>query len=263
MKKPLRIGCLVLLLYCIACSLLVAISGRGWFLFAAEWGTLQGGTVPERERMILRGVDIVTAPLQVAILVPLAAVNYIQAHTGERGRKRAERQRQEAACKQYWEWLDEDFDRIYAEPGFLEPTNIPAMKALDGWTRYYFKKEDSERKRRFAEYCLGHPELMPPLREFWRMCNVPEDLQRRALTVALDLAEKNPDEDVKWLLWGLMNVTTTYNFSPTQPPPYTFSDETLQGYLTNSVEIIRWSAQEALANRASYRDYLRRQNEGR
>ena len=93
------------------------------------------------------------------------------------------------------------------------------------------------------------------------MGNVPEDLQRRALTVALDLAEKNPEKDVKSLLWGLMNVTTTYDFSPTRPPPYTFSDETLQDYLTNSTEIIRWSAQEALANRASYRDHLRRQNE--
>ena len=273
MKKPLRIGCLVLLLYCIACSLLSAISGQGMFLSIAALGTLQGGNIPERERMILRGVDIVTAPLQVAIVLPMAAIQYIRDHTGERGRELAERKRQEAACEQYMKCLDEDFDRIYAEPGFLNPTNKPAMKALDVWTRYHFKEdvwtryhfkeEDAERKRRFAEYCLGHPELMPPLREFWRMCNVPEDLQRRALTVALDMAEKNPDEDVKWLLWGLMNVTTTYNFSPSQPPPYTFSDETLQGYLTNSVEIIRWSAQEALANRASYRDYLRRQNEGR
>lgn len=263
MKKPLRIGCLAFLLYCMACSLLVAIIGEGLFLFHAEIATLQGGSVPARDRMLLRGVDIVTAPLQVAIVLPLAAVNYIQEHTGERGRELAERKRQKAAYGQYMKWLDEDFDRIYAEPGFLEPTNIPAMKALDGWTRYYFKKEDSERKRRFAEYCLDHPELMPPLREFWRMCNVSEDLQRRALAVALDMAEKNPDEDVKWLLWGLMNATTTQSFSPSRPPPYTFSDEILQGYLTNSTEIIRWSAQEALAGRASYRDYLRRQNEGR
>ena len=263
MKKPLRIGCLVLLLYCIVCSLWVAISGQGWFLFSAEWGTLQGGTVPERERIFLRNIDIVTAPLQVAILLPLAAVDYIQDHTGERGRKLAEGKRQEAAYKQYLKWLDEDFDRIYVESAFLDPTNKPAMKALNSWAGYHFKKEDSERKRRFAEYCLDHPELMPPLREFWRMGNVPEDLQRRALTVALDLAEKNPDEDVKWLLWGLMNVTITHNFPPSRPPPYTFSDETLQGYLTNSTEIIRWSAQESLASRATYRDYLRRQNEGR
>lgn len=260
MKKPLRIGCLVFLLYCIACSLLVAVIGRGWFLFAAEFGTLQGGSIPEQKRRFLRNVDIVTAPLQVAILVPLAAVNYIQEHTGERGRRLAERKRQKAAYEQYMKWLDEDFDRIYAEPGFLDPTNKPAMKALDVWTRYHFKEEE---KRRFAEYCLAHPELMPPLREFWRMGNVPEDLQRRALPVAIDLAEKNPDEDVKWLLWGLMNVTTTWNFSPNRPPPYTFSDETLQGYLTNSTEIIRWSAQEALSNRATYRDRRLRQNERR
>ena len=258
MKKPLRIGCLVFLLYCIACSLLVAISGYGWFLFAAEWGTLQGGSVPEQERRFLRNMDIVTAPLQVAILVPLAAVNYIQEHTGERGRRHAERKRQEAAYEQYMKWLDEDFDRIYAEPGFLDPTNKPAMKALDAWTRYHFKEDDAEWKRRFAEYGLAHPELMPPLREFWRMGNVPEDLQRRALPVAIDLAERNPDEDVKWLLWGLMNVTTTWNYSPARIPPYTFSDETLQGYLANSNDIIRWCAQESLANRATYRDHLLR-----
>ena len=258
MKKPLRIGCLVFLLYCIACSLLVAIIGRGLFLFVAEIGTLQGGNIPARDRMILRGVDIVTAPLQVAIVLPLAAVNYIQEHTGERGRRHAERKRQEAAYGQYMKWLDEDFDRIYAKPGFLDPTNKTAMKTLDVWTRSHFKEDDAEWRRRFAEYGLAHPELMPPLREFWRMGNVPEDLQRRALPVALDLAEKNPDEDVKWLLWGLMNVTTTWNYSPARLPPYTFSDETLQGYLASSNDIIRWCAQESLANRATYRDHLLR-----
>ena len=94
--------------------------------------------------MILRGVDILTAPLQVAIVLPLAAVNYIQEQTGERGCELAERKRQEAVYEQYMKWLDEDFDRIYAEPGFLDPTNKPAMKALDAWTRYHFKDEGDE-----------------------------------------------------------------------------------------------------------------------
>ena len=259
MKKPLRIGCLAVLLYCTACCLWAAFcDAPGLFLFVAEIGTLQGGNIPDRDRAFLRGVDIVTAPLQVAIVLPLAAVNHIREHTRERGRELAERERQKAAYGQYMEMLDEDFDRIYAEPGFLDPTNKPAMKALDVWTRYHFRDDDAGWKRRFAEYCLGHTELMLPLREFWRLGHVPEDLQRRALPVVLDMAGKNPDEDVKWLLCGLMNVTTTCNYSPSGEPPYTFSDETLQGFLSNSNDIIRWSAQESLSNRATYRAYLRR-----
>ena len=98
---------------------------------------------------------------------------------------------------------------------------------------------------------------MIPLRDLWRLCKFPADLQRRALTVALEIAERDPSEDVKWLLWGLMDVSAK-DVSPGQEVLYTFSDEELQGYVTNKIEIIKWSAQETLKNRASYRSYLRR-----
>ena len=90
------------------------------------------------------------------------------------------------------------------------------------------------------------------------MCKFPEDQQKRALTVALELAENNPSEEVKWLLWGIMNVTAK-DVSPGREVPYTFSDEMIQGYATNKIEIIRWCAQQTLKNRASYRSYLRRE----
>ena len=207
--------------------------------------------------IFLRCVDIVTAPAQITIFTPLFIVKYISEHTGESGRRRAEMERQEAAYERYMKLLDEDFDRIYAETEFLDPTNAPAMKALNRWPRWHSGEFNIERKRRFCEYCLAHAELMIPLRDLWRLCKFPADLQRRALTVALELAERDPSEDVKWLLWGLMNVSAK-DVSPGQEIPYTFSDEELQGYVTSKNEIIRWSAQEALKNRASYRSYLRR-----
>ena len=205
----------------------------------------------------LRCVDIVTAPAQVAIFTPLLIVKYIGNHTGERGRERARLEQEQAAYERYMKLLDEDFDRIYAETEFLNPANAPAMKALDRWPRWHSGEFNIERKRRFGEYCLAHAELMIPLRDLWRLCKFPADLQRRALTVALEMAERDPSEDVKWLLWGLMNVSAE-DVSPGQEVPYTFSDEELQGYVTNKIEIIRWSAQDALKNRASYRSYLRR-----
>lgn len=261
MKKKTRIGCLAVALYCIGCSLLAAISGQGLFLFIAEIGTLRGGDIPGRDRIALRGIDIATAPLQVAILAPMAAVNYIQEHTGERGRELAEAKQKESAYRHYLKMLDEDFDRIYDDPGFLDPANRPAMKALDIWIRpHAFSGEfDAERKRRFAEYCLEHPELMPPLREFWRHVKLPEDLQRRALGVALETVEKNPGEEAKLLLWGLMNVCLE-NGSPGLEITYTFPDEMLQDIATNPCEAISWCAQQALENRGSYRNYLRQIN---
>ena len=104
------------------------------------------------------------------------------------------------------ELLDEDFDRIYVETEFLSPRNAPAIKALNTWPRWYSGEFNIERKRRFGEYCLAHAELMIPLWDLWRLCKFLADLQRRALTVALELVERDPSEDVKWLLRGLMAV---------------------------------------------------------
>ena len=262
MKKKLRIGCLAAILYCIGCSAYVGISGQGFFWTIAELSTMRGGHISNGSRLFLRSVDIVTAPVQVAFFTPLFIVKYINEHTGERGRELAKLARQEAAYEQYMKLLDEDFDRIYVETEFLNPTNTAAMKALNRWIRWHSGEFNITRKRRFGEHCLAHTELMIPFRELWRMYKFPEDQQKRALTVALELAENNPSEEVKWLLWGIMNVTAK-DVSPGREVPYTFSDEMIQGYATNKIEIIRWSAQETLKNRASYRSYLRREENRR
>lgn len=259
-KKP-RIGCLAVILYCIGCSAYIGISGHGFFWNIAFFSTIRGGHISNGESIILRCVDIVTAPAQVTFFTPLLIVKYIHEHTGERGRRRAEMERQEAAYERYMKLLDENFDRIYAETEFLNPTNAPAMKALNRWPRWHSGEFNIERKRRFGEYCLAHTELLIQFRELWRLCKFPADLQRQALTVALELAEKDPSEDVKWLLWGIMDVSAK-DVSPGMEIPYTFSDEMIQGYATNKIEIIRWSAQETLKNRASYRSHLR-QHENR
>ncbi len=261
MKKKPRIGCLAVILYCIGCSAYIGISGQGFFWNTAFLCT-RGTHMSNGVSIFLRCVDIVTAPAQITIFTPLFIVKYIGEHTGERGRRRAEMERQEAAYERYMKLLDEDFDRIYAETEFLNPTNAPAMKALNRWPRWHSGEFNIERKRRFGEYCLAHSELMISFRELWRLCEFPEDLHRRALTVSLELAEKNPSEDVKWLLWGIMNVSAK-DVSPGMEIPYTFSDEMIQGYTTNQIEIIRWSAQEALKNRDSYRSYLRRRENRR
>jgi len=250
-KKKFRIGCLVVILYCLGCSLYVGISGHGYCYFVAEMATLGGGNLSTLNRIGYRVIDIVTAPAQIAFFVPLFGINYIQNHTGERGRERAEHERQRAAHARYVKLLDENFDRIYIESEFLNPTNKPAMEALYIHVSY---KTDAERQQRFAEYCLEHPELMPPLREFWRLRKLPVDLQRRTLAVVLEMAKKNPSEDVKWLLWGIISVGDGDGH-------WTIPDEELQCYATNEVEIIRWSAQDNLKHRASYRDYLRRHEE--
>jgi len=260
MNKKFRIGCLVVILYCLGCSLYIGISGQGMFWIFGVFGTIKGGHISDREEFFLRGLDVVTAPVQ----VPLLGLLYIKHVTGESGRIERELKRQEAAYERYTKLLDENPDRIYVEPEFLNPTNTPAIKAVDCWTRYWHNREcgkfNDERLRRFAEYQLDHRELMLPLREFWRMSELPVDLQRRALATAIEMAEKNPCEDVKWLLWGVMNKSAK-EVSPGDEISYTFPDEVLRGYATNRVEIIRWSAQESLKDRSTYREYCCRQKE--
>jgi len=256
MSKRFKVGCLAVILYCVGCCLYVGISGQGFFWVFGVFGTIKGGhRISALEEFVLRGIDVVTAPVQ----VPLWGLLYVKHVTGESGRIERELKRQEAAYERYMKLLDENFDRIYTESEFLNPTNTPAIKAVGCWTSYCHNREcgkfSDERLRRFAEYQLGHQELMLTFREFWRRADLPVDLQKRALAATLKMAEENPSEDVKWLLWGVMGV------GDGDKEQWTIPDDALRGYATNRVEIIRWSAQETLKGRASYRDHLRRREE--
>jgi len=251
MRREFRIGCLAVILYCVGCGLYVGISGKGFFWVFGMFGTIRGGhRISDREEFFLRGIDVVTAPVQ----VPIWGLLYIKHVTGESGRIERELKRQEAEYERYMKLLDENPDRIYTESEFLNPTNTSAIKAVNCWTSYWHNREcgkfNDERLRRFAEYQLGHQELMFAFKEFWRRSDLPVDLQSRALAAALEMAKENPSEDVKWLLWGIMGVGDGDGH-------WTIPDEELRGYATNEVEIIRWSAQESLKGRNTYRDYLR------
>ena len=255
MKRKWKVGCLVVAFYCAGCSILLGTHG-GFFSVTAEMSTLHGGHLSKCDVIVARSIDIVTAPVQIAILAPLFAVNYVCEHTGERGRELAKIARQKEMCERYVKLLREDFDRIYVEREFLNPSNEPAMKAL-GQEKY---RLDAASRQRYAEFLLEHRELMLPQREFWRICKVPAFLHRRALAIALDFAGKNSSEDVKWLVLGIMNACAEESI-PGCELPYVFSGEELQGYVTNEIEIVRWSARAALKNRTSYRDHLRRHEE--
>jgi hypothetical protein len=68
-----RMGCAAVLLYCIACSIVVEVAGRGFFMLVGDIATLHGGR--GGPKWMGHALDIVTAPVQVTILWPFLAID--------------------------------------------------------------------------------------------------------------------------------------------------------------------------------------------
>lgn len=80
MRSKLRIGCAAVLLYCIACSVTVEVTGWGFFKLIAAIGTLHGGRGSDDPEWVNHVFDIVTAPVQVTVLWPFLAINNMCKH---------------------------------------------------------------------------------------------------------------------------------------------------------------------------------------
>ena len=258
MKHKKRIGCIVVLLYCVACCVTMAFSSGGFFSLISAIGTLHGGGHGGPPEWVDKVVDIATAPVQLSIMWPLALLERISSRTGERGRQRKERERRDAQVLRYRAILDEDFENVYAMSDFQCPTNQIAMETLDKWI--WCRKGDaswcSNSLPRFAEHVMNHSEMMPQLKSMWRLGKLNPDMQQRGFQKALHLAEESPSEDVRWLLWAILG-----DGRDDVEGHYLIPDEIINHYTNNPNQIISYSARESLANRKSYRDYLRRHRE--
>lgn len=85
MKRRWKIGCLAVALYCAGCSILLG-THDGFFTLIADLSTLHGGgRLSRRDIIVARSLDVITAPVQIAIFVSFYVVNYVAEHTGERG----------------------------------------------------------------------------------------------------------------------------------------------------------------------------------
>ena len=88
MKRKWKIGCLLVILYCVGCGILLGTYG-GLFSITVEMSTLQGGRRMSRyDAVISRCFDIVTAPAQVAFFGSLMAIDRVCEYMGTRGRER-------------------------------------------------------------------------------------------------------------------------------------------------------------------------------
>ncbi len=258
MKHRRRIGCAVVVLYCIACCVFMSFSRGGIFSLVDAIGTLHGGRRGGPPEWVAHAVDIVTAPIQLSIFWPLALLERISANTGKRGRQKAEMERRHALYLQYLALLDEEFERAYTIPDFQCPTNQIAMEALDTWISY--RQQDvnwcSNSLPRYAEHVISHPEIMPSLKSLWRSSKMEPGLQHKGLLKAVQLAEERSGEDVKWLIWAIMGTG-----SGKGDGQYLIPDEVINQYTNSPNPLVSWCAQDALKNRASYREHLRRHEE--
>ena len=258
MKHKRRIGCAVIVLYCVACSLIMSLSGDGFFAVIGAIGTLHGGGRNAPPEWVPFAMDIATAPIQLSIMWSLSLLGRIFANTSESGYQKAERERRHALYLQYLALLDEEFERAYTMPDFQCPTNQIAMEALDQWISCRQQDESwcSNSLPRYAEHIINHPEIMPSLKSLWRLSRMEPDMQHKGLLKAVQLAEERSDEDVKWLIWSIMGTG-----SEKGDGLYLIPDEVINQYTNSPNPLVSWCAQDALTNRASYREHLRRHEE--
>ena len=256
MKHKKRIGCTMALLYCIACSIVMSFSRGGFFSVIGAIGTLHGGGRNAPPEWVPFAMDIVTAPIQLSIMWSLSLLERIFANTSKSGRQKAERERRHALYLQYLALLDEDFERAYTLPDFQCPTNQIAMEALDKWI--WCRQQDvnwcSNSLPQYAEHVISHPEIMPSLKSLWRLSKKEPGLQHKGLLKAVQLAEENSGEDVKWLIWAIMGAGSGDG-------QYLIPDEVINQYTNSPNPLVSWCAQDALTNRASHRESIRRHEE--
>lgn len=251
MKRKHRIGCLLFLVYCITCSCFVGIKNCGFFELISDIGTLGGAQRSARDHQIGRTLDIVTAPIQVAIGIPLAAVNYINNHTGENGRRLAKAKQQEADYIKYSALLNEDFSQVYSNTDIWNPTNKVAMKALNNWIWSHGRQFTEDDVRKFAGHLFDHLETMIEVSYFWRLGNIPADVQNQALDVCVHIAIELNRNDVEPLLWSILS-------NGDGDGNWLISDDMLAKLVECQNEIVSRCASEEQEHRTSYRNYLER-----
>ena len=258
MKHKRRIGCAVVALYCVACSIVMSFSGNGFFSVIGAIGTLHGGGRNAPPEWVPLAMDIATAPIQLSIMWSLSLLERIFANTSESGRQKAERERRHTLYLQYLALLDEEFERAYTMSDFQCPTNQIAMEALDKWISC--RQQDaswcSNNLPRYAEHVISHPEIMPSLKSLWGLSKMEPSMQRKWLLKAVQLAEERSGEDVKWLIWTIMGTG-----SGKGDDQYLFPDEVISQYTNSPNPLVSWCAQDVLTHRASYREHLRRHEE--
>ena len=252
MTRKSRIGCLAVVAFWIACIAAVEMSGQGLCLGLAEFSTIQGGWLSKGDLALAHGLDCVTAPLQVAVLWPCAAVKYIYENSGERLRQKEALAAEERERKRYEAMLDENPTLFFSLPDFASPSNRAALAAFDDWIakQWIYGKVDEERLEQYAEFAMAHREIMPYIESLWRAPKMRQETQIRGLQTAVGLAESQsvPQGEMKWLLENMMRTTSGNEWSPPIIP-----DDVIERYVNHPVKCVSECAREELR----YREYRR------
>ena len=171
MKKVLR----VVVCWCIPGMLLLPLGG----CFSAM-SHFMGASPSTGEAIGCATLDVVTMPVQAAVIGPFVLKECIDANTGERGRAKR-RQEEIGRYKQgLKQELTADFSKVYSDAAFISPTNTPARETLGEWLGHYnVNHPRREEIDPLAERLLNDYDAAYALRSILAQKNLSPDLKKR------------------------------------------------------------------------------------
>ena len=131
------------------------------------------------EALTAGALDVVTLPVQVAVIVPLMILDVIDENTGEcRRMKQLAKERTELSQK-----LKADFSLIYADPDYLSPTNTLKREAVGEYFQHYgYKSLTADDAQRLAGIAASRHELAETLGPIWRRDDIPLPVRMKAVS---------------------------------------------------------------------------------
>ena len=127
-----RIGCVVVILFWIVCSVVLKLIGPGVFK-GMEVLYSVGETYDKYDELLEDVLDFATAPLQLACFGAYCLYENSDGRVREKKEEQAAYDRKQAERLSYLSLLEEDDERMFTEPDFLCPTNRMALEVLNGW----------------------------------------------------------------------------------------------------------------------------------
>ena len=208
------------------------------------------GSKPSTGEAIVAGaLDVATMPVQIVVLGPIIAKEYIDANTGERGRKKREAEQRRKEIDGYKEMLTSDFSQVYRNDEFFSITNTPARDALYEWLRAYGNHfSPKEEIDHFVERLIAVPEVAAALMPVFHQRNLSVELKKKLCRTLIEFSRAKDSDTRSRIIHRADEI---------------FSDEELRGLISESQDETDNAMNDLLRKREERRERERKEAEAR
>lgn len=208
------------------------------------------GSKPSTGEAIVAGaLDVATMPVQIVVLGPIIAKEYIDANTGERGRKKREAEQRRKEIDGYKEMLTSDFSQVYRNDEFFSITNTPARDALYEWLRAYGNHfSPKEEIDHFVERLIAVPEVAAALMPVFHQRNLSVELKKKLCRTLIEFSRAKDSDTRSRIMYHADEI---------------LSDEELRGLISESQDETDNAMNDLLRKREERRERARKDEEAR